>query len=475
MEYFSRPFDVHKWSDHSEVNKFVDSIYENHFKFQKSDVLKKQLKVVLLDLYIAWLQHPKMKIGINMNNNAYKAKSRYNELHISKKTPEIVRYLNKLRFIYVKNGYFGQGLKEGKITRIWPTKKLIRLFEKAKFKEENIKYHESKEVIILRDENKKNVEYLDTNNTQEMRSLLKEYNYLLSKTFIDIPELDIPNIQLGNKLITISLHEKFIRRIFSNNSWEDNGRFYGGWWQRIPKSWRSKIYINGMPTIEDDYGSLHPILLYAKRGIDYHSLQKGDPYNVAKLYLDNPDDQRKLIKKLFLTAINAKDEKSCFQAVKSELQTKLQNFKFTFDNLREILDALKNLHPEISDDFCNGKGIGLLNLDGQIAEYIIKKFTYSNIPVLCIHDSFIVSFKQDDFLRTTMNNAVKEVIDNANPIIKRKNFGFTEINNFNYLDRNIYLNSLDYMRSNSQVETSGYLYRKQMFKEYLEDSKRKTL
>ena len=74
-----------------------------------------------------------------------------------------------------------------------------------------------------------------------------------------------------------------------------------------------------------------------------------------------------------------------------------------------------------------------------------------------------------------MNDAVKEVIENANPIIKRKNFGYSEINNFNYLDRNLYLNSLDYMRSNSQVETNGYLYRKQMFKEYLEDSKRKTL
>ena len=51
-----------------------------------------------------------------------------------------------------------------------------------------------------------------------------------------------------------------------------------------------------------------------------------------------------------------------------------------------------------------------------------------------------------------MNDAVKEVIDNANPIIKRKNFGYAEINNFNYLDRNIYLNSLDYKRSNSRLK-----------------------
>ncbi len=466
----SRPFDVHKWSNHPEVNNFLNSIYDNHFKLQKSEILKKHLKVVLLDLYIAWQQHPNMKIGVHMYRNNYKAKSRYNELHISHKTINVVKELHDLNFINLVTGFY-----PGRITRIWAATKLIKLFEKAKFKSDDIGSHKNKEVLILRDTNRNDIEYTDTKRTDEMRSLLKEYNHLLSNTFIDIPELDIPNIQLDNKFITISSHEKFVRRIFSNNSWDDNGRFYGGWWQRIPKSWRSKIYINEMPTIEDDYGSLHPILLYAKRGIDYHSLQKGDPYNVAKLYLENPDDQRKLIKKLFLTAINAKDEKSCFQAVKSELQIELQNFKFTFDNLREILDELKNLHPEISDDFCNGKGIGLLNLDGQIAEYIIKKFTYSNIAVLCIHDSFIVSFKQDDFLRTTMNDAVKEVIDNANPIIKRKNFGYSEINNFNYLDRNVYLNSLDYMRSNSQIETSGYLYRKQMFNEYLEGSKRKTL
>ncbi len=466
----SRPFDVHKWSDHQEVNNFVNSIFDTHFKFHKSEVLKKHLKVVLLDLYVAWQEHPSMRIGVHMSRNAYKTKSRYNELHISQKTINVVKELNNQNFINLVTGF-----NPGKITRIWAANKLIKLFEKAKFESDDIRFHKNKEVLILRDSNKNDIEYTDTKKTDEMRSLLKEYNYLLSKTFIDIPELDIPKIQLDNTFINISSYEKFVRRIFSNSSWNDNGRFNGGWWQRIPKSWRSKIYINGMPTIEDDYGSLHPILLYAKKGIDYHSLKRGDPYNVTKMFVENLDDQRKLIKKLFLTAINAKDEKSCFQAVKSELQTELKNFKFTFDNLRKILDELKSLHPEISDDFCNGKGIGLLNLDSQIAEYIIKKFTYSNIPVLCIHDSFIVSFKQDDFLRTTMNDAVKEVIDNANPIIKRRNFGYSEINNFNYLDRNVYLNSLDYMRSNSQIKTSGYLYRKQMFKEYLEDSKRKTL
>ena len=37
---------------------------------------------------------------------------------------------------------------------------------------------------------------------------------------------------------------KFTRRIFSNNSFKDGGRFYGGWWQQVPNrkiGWRSNI------------------------------------------------------------------------------------------------------------------------------------------------------------------------------------------------------------------------------------------
>ena len=71
MKEISRPFDVHKWSDHHEVNNFVNSIYDNHFKLHKSEILKKHLKVVLLDLYIAWQQHPNMKIGVHMYGNTY--------------------------------------------------------------------------------------------------------------------------------------------------------------------------------------------------------------------------------------------------------------------------------------------------------------------------------------------------------------------------------------------------------------------
>ena len=42
-------------------------------------------------------------------------------------------------------------------------------------------------------------------------------------------------------------HNKRTRRIFSRNSWDMNGRFYGAWWQQIDSEWRSRITIDNEP------------------------------------------------------------------------------------------------------------------------------------------------------------------------------------------------------------------------------------
>ena len=74
-----------------------------------------------------------------------------------------------------------------------------------------------------------------------------------------------------------------------------------------------------MPTIEDDYGSFTQSFSMQKR-YRLPPLQKGDPYNVAKLYLENPDDQRNLLKNYFLQLLTPK-MKRVVSGSKSELQT----------------------------------------------------------------------------------------------------------------------------------------------------------
>ena len=71
----SRPLDVHTWSDYFEVNDFVDDIYKllKSIKGHKKGN-KRLLKVLLLDLYVAWCADHELKIMFSRDNNAYKAK-----------------------------------------------------------------------------------------------------------------------------------------------------------------------------------------------------------------------------------------------------------------------------------------------------------------------------------------------------------------------------------------------------------------
>src|SRR5690606_27383162 len=52
-------------------------------------------------------------------------------------------------------------------------------------------------------------------------------------------------------------------RVFNNSSFKEGGRFYGGWWQNVPKDFRRYIRINRKPTVEIDYSGHHLRILYA--------------------------------------------------------------------------------------------------------------------------------------------------------------------------------------------------------------------
>jgi hypothetical protein len=61
------------------------------------------------------------------------------------------------------------------------------------------------------------------------------------------------------------LHRVFLDR---RHKLDRGGRFYGAWYQNIPKEYRQHIMIDGAPTMELDYSALHPNLLYYHAGVD---------------------------------------------------------------------------------------------------------------------------------------------------------------------------------------------------------------
>ena len=213
----SRPLDVHRWSEYTEVNQWVGAFWSEHLApyFPPADTgraakqtERNMFKVLFLDLYVAWLDDPELCIGISRDVNAYKVNSRYNALFISAKIVKVLDALLELGFVEQTLGV------DGRITRIWPSKSLIECFGSAAFTEYAIDIHEGKETVIL---NKKEevdtddldaldgatkaktmaIEYEDADSPVIIPSkkLLRDYHALLRRTFIDLSCMEQPVVE----------------------------------------------------------------------------------------------------------------------------------------------------------------------------------------------------------------------------------------------------------------------------------------
>ena len=422
----SRPLDVHKWSDYSEVNKFVNEIYEKLISVKGHErTAKKLVKVLLLDLYVAWSADPELRIMFSRDNNAYKAKSRYNELHVGKKIIEIVDALVDFGVLHQKIGFNDRVSGVAFQARIWASEGLKAQFKKAKFHQFHIQSLKEREPIVLRDKNKDNDEYQSNEKIRAMRRVLTDYNDLLSNTHIDIYHLEKSVIEIGagkkKMRLQINQQDKFVRRIFNNSRWDKGGRFYGGWWQRCPSEYRESIMMDGMMTSEIDFSGLHVVLLYSQVGINYWAEVNQDPYLLYGIKNIDPDiDLRAVAKLLMLTAINADDDEAkAFQALRFQAETGTLEKRLTNDQLEPILAALKRKHEPIAHKIASGAGIDLMYLDSQITEKLVEAFTYTHkCPILTVHDSYVVPFGYDRILYKEMQKAFTAITGTTHPVAK---------------------------------------------------------
>jgi hypothetical protein len=412
----SRPLDVHRWSERLEVESFVAPLW-NRFNGEQADVsaVKKgrptkrikrdNMKVLLLDLYVCWCEDPTRYIGISSNRNDW-SKGRYKAIHLSKSILDVLNWLVAEGLVDKRNHFHSRDPSLSRTARYRASKSLQSLFEAALFGIDDIHAHDDEECIVLKqtevkdDESaatSKSIKYEDTPLTVAMRERLTNYNKLLRQNHIDVHSLAKPmikrEIKKGSRkgqytTVAIGQHNKFVRRIFSRGSWQMHGRFYGGWWQQIGSELRRHIFINGNPTVEVDFKSMHVALLNAELGVKVTY----DPYEVDANLFPKLDRQvvRGWCKSLVLTAINAKDRASTYSAFRSDAKTGSPEKRLKNIQLAGLLDAFIAKNPHLEDYLCLDQGITLMHKDSMIAADIMNTLTDKGIPVLTVHDSFIV-------------------------------------------------------------------------------------
>lgn len=248
---------------------------------------------------------------------------------------------------------------------------------------------------------KKKVEYTDTRFSNAARKNLDRINGALSKHWFDL-EIDDAEMRNLNQEIAgknksnsshIDLSRRRLTRIFANRQLTEGGRFYGGWWQNIPKRYRSKIIINGKRTVEVDFSGLHPTILYALRGVAVDR----DPYDIGL-----PNVPREVVKIAFNAMLNAH---KTLRNWPQSLQSKSVSITWT-----ELSDRILDANAEIESAFYSGFGLRLQFEDSELAERVMLRFVdeLHGVPILPIHDSFIVHSGYETALKDVMVSVFKE-------------------------------------------------------------------
>lgn len=463
---FSMLFDVHRWSEHPEIGRHVDLIYESHFQDDKrTSLTKRHIKVLLLALYVAWKVHPDLCVAIHMSPNGYKAGTRYNALSISDKTIKVVKRLVEVGLLGFHKGWQDTRTGKGRLSRIWPTSSLERQFHEAKYGVADVIENFGRETIVLRNSDGDDIPYTDTADTTRMREVLTRYNTFLARFHVDLPEADGPFIRTGDGVVFTGDAYKFMYRVFNDGSWTRGGRFYGPFWQSLPDTVRTRLRIDDMPLVEVDYSAFHPVLMYAGAGIDYWTEIDRDPYAFLRPELLDRGLDRAFVKRTFLIMVNAKSEKSAFKGIQSEFNSRYKGVSLKFDLLRVVLDDMRMAHPKIADRLCSGAGIDLMYTDSRILECLLETFMDKEIPLLPVHDSVLVPFQYGELLWAEMKRAFHKITGINSVRLKQDAVSKGEWSNWRHQDFALYL---AYMTEILAMKPSqGYLERQRAHRDKL--------
>ena len=303
----------------------------------------------------------------------------YSAENISK----IVNFLENNRLIENRLGYFCQDRDRCRMSRMRATKELINLFNEHEVNQVEISEDKKTNLIILRNELKQPIPFQDTDFTISATANLKRINDLLSAHTIEIGT--------GYKI-----HRKILHRVF-NFDFEHGGRLVGSDWQRLCSKERQLIKIDSGPVIELDFKSLHPTMLYSLKGFQL----EGDAYKLEGY----SSKIRNFLKTIMLIRINTRSDEHAVRAIQGLInQKKIEKPSCTY-NLKDLVEAFMKKHNTIRELFDSDTGLKLQRLESDICEEVLIDFYVKDIPVLSVHDSFIIGKEYESDLSQSMERA----------------------------------------------------------------------
>jgi len=366
-----------------------------------------QMNCLLANLFLNYEQSPNLwTVVCRAHDNNITEK--YNPMRLNNETVAgLCDALADLQLLEKEIGYreTSKGKKDGCMTRIRATESLINLLKQHGWLHSILHYHPNTTPVVMKakpegQKTSKPVDYQDNEMTRASCELLWDYHHFLRRREILLPT--ILNYTVPDLI--------FMRQIFSNNSWAEGGRLFGGSYQQLSEEERERITIDGERVVEVDIASCHATMAFAEAGIDWHRHSNQDIYQRDHLV----KWPRNVIKRAFNIAINAENEKKAASAL-----THADNKDGWFRNhknlqapgwQRILLDEIKDAYPEITHLLFKRCGMHYMRQEGEIGLSIIEDCMKRDITVLTLHDSFIAPKQYEATLRTIISDAFETVV-----------------------------------------------------------------
>ena len=182
-------------------------------------------------------------------------------------------------------------------------------------------------------------------------------------------------------------------RVF-NRDFSHGGRWYGPFWQALPSDVRTGLLIYNEPTVEVDFRACHLRLLSAMAGLQLpFDDPTFDPFVGSGIY-------RAAFKTAFNIMLNAGTASAARRAIVAEFSDR--GWPYPWEHANEAMAAVIKRFPSLADFWNTGVGLRLQNIDAEICARIQRRFRNHGVPILSVHDSFIVPARHKSDLTATM-------------------------------------------------------------------------
>lgn len=366
---------------------------------------ERMIEAIICDLCLVQLDPQFDVVHLPLSNKVLRKASRYKSPVLGKTLPYLLNIMTapEMDFVILTKGHkhfriVDEDLNvvptEGLQSTLVPGPKLLSRIERFGITQADMTWSQEQEPIVLRKTKRPGQmqpeakEYNDTEQTHHLRAQMQDINAYLAQADITC---DHP---------TVNPQDRYLRRIFNNGSFDQGGRLYGGFWQRMTSEERAEhIRIKQDAVVECDYGQMGLLLLYAQAGAQ-DQMPEGDLYDLSGYGI--PQECRAGIKKTLQAIINS-------PILPTRLPKGARKHIPSRISLLDILAATQKKHPKIYPLMTSNIGMQLFRTESDILVEVLEVLRDRGIVALPIHDAVLVADEDKETTQEVMREVFRDI------------------------------------------------------------------